>query len=203
MIRTPPYDYEWTLNNGQGSAGIGRPNILYEIADRNYGYMVFNIWNDPIQPSVGSAEAAVGIYFRPDPTINLWGARTSFPLYFNWGTWSYFASAQTYGWIGFTVQAFKLSDNSFDGQVVDQRIQLFNVATFYPPPIGITEDSNSAYPLQAAFTTDSTHYYIIWVHCGGTIWAKGWGAAGSGSSANSNIYVAQIPSISLEQIILL
>ncbi len=183
----PAYNYQWTWN-----ATSGGPALSVS-ANRNTGQMGFNIWNNSRNAS-GSARAAVGIYFRP-PTetgiLKLW----SNPAFtYSWWTICAFASAHSDAFIGLYVGRYNLS-GGFDGAPVNQQISLWNDDSWWSGA-GSHSGSNSGYPLFAQFNVDRSHYYAMWVWCGGRATGAGWSTF-SGSGAGSNLSVT-VPSFTWE-----
>jgi hypothetical protein len=111
-----------------------------------------------------------------------------------WGTWCAQADAQTDGWIGLYVGSYNMSDDSFAGDVIDQKYTLFSDTSFWRG-IGGHESRNSGYPVSAQFPVDNAHWYAIWVWSGGEYLRPGWGGTFSGSNAQSGI-VTNIPYLS-------
>lgn len=184
--QVPPYNYQWSWSAQHGGAAIS------EGANRTAGQMSFDLWNNSNDASA-SAAVAVGNYFRP-PTDNgilmLW-ANPAFN--YNWWTVCDAASAHSDAFIGFYVGRYNLS-GGFDGAVIDQQISLWNDDSWASG--GSDSGSNSGYPLFAQFEVDRSHWYAIWVWCGGNVSAQGWGGCtGSGAGAVLSVVV---PSISWE-----
>jgi len=153
--------------------------------------MTFSIWNAGNDAS-GSARAAVGIYFRPT-TANGILRLTSNPAFnFSWWTYCVLASAHSDAFIGLYVGRYTLS-GGFDGAPVNQQISLWNDDSWWAGA-GSHSGSNSAFPLFAQFNVDRSHYYALWVWCGGRASGAGWGSAFWGSGAGSNLSVT-VPSI--------
>ncbi|HYU01717.1 MAG TPA: hypothetical protein VEK85_15155 [Gemmatimonadales bacterium] len=183
--RTPPYDYPWTW-----SAGSGAPAISVA-ANRNTGQMSFSIWNASKDAS-GSAAAALGIYFRPVVTNGILRLSSSPAFNYSWWTYCVFASAHSDGFIGLYVGRYTLA-GGFDGAPVDQRISLWSDDSWWSGA-GSHSGSSSGYPLFAQLNVDSSHWYALWVWCGGRASGAGWGGLFSGSGAGSNLSVT-VPSI--------
>ena len=183
----PAYNYDWTWN-----ATSGGPSLSVS-ASRNSGQMGFNIWNNGRDAS-GSARAAVGIFFRPiteNGILRLW----SNPAFsYSWWTICAFASAHSDAFIGLYVGRYNLS-GGFDGAPINQQIGLWSDDSWWSGA-GSHSGSNSGYPLFAQLNVDRSHWYAIWVWCGGRATGDGWGTF-SGSGAGSNLSV-RVPSITWE-----
>jgi hypothetical protein len=184
----PPYNYQWTWN-----ASSGNPTVSVA-ANRNTGTMNFGLWTNPSRSSSAQARAAVGIYFRPatrNGILRIW-ANPSFN--YKWWTYCAFASAHSSAFIGLYVGKYTLA-GGFVGAPVDQKISLWSDNSWWSGA-GTKTGSNSGYPLFSQIAVDNSHYYAIWVWCGGRISGKGWGTfSGSGAGAYLN---ARTPSISWE-----
>jgi hypothetical protein len=184
----PPYNYQWTWNTSSGSPTVD------VAANRNTGTKSFGLWTNPSGSSNAEARTAVGLYFRPATTngiLRIW-ANPSFN--YRWWTICAFASAHSSAFIGLYVGKYTLA-GGFVGAPVDQRITLWSDNSWWSGT-GKKTGSNSGYPLFAQISVDNSHYYAIWVWCGGRISGKGWGTfSGSGAGAFLN---ARTPSISWE-----
>lgn len=178
---SPPYNYEWTWNATSGS-----PSLSVS-ANRATGQMSFSIWNNGNDAS-GSARAALGIYFRPMVENGILRLSSSPAFNYRWHTICAFASAHSDGFIGLYVGRYNLS-GGFDGAPVNQIISLWNDDSWWSGA-GSNTGSNSGFPLFAQFNVDSSHWYALWVWCGGRASGAGWGVfSGSGAASNLNVTV--------------
>jgi|GEM_PF-1282918 hypothetical protein len=184
----PPFTYQWTW-----SATSGNPSLSLA-ANRTTGQMSFNIWNASRDAS-GSARAAIGIYFRPvteSGFLRLW----SNPAFnYSWWTYCAFASAHSDAFIGLYVGRYTLA-GGYDATLISQQINLWNDDSWWSGA-GSHNGSNSGYPLFSQFNVDRSHWYALWVWCGGRASAVGWDSPFWGSGAASNLAVT-IPSMTWE-----
>jgi hypothetical protein len=183
----PPFNYQWTW-----SATSRNPSMELS-ADRNTGDMSFYIWTKGSTCS-GSARAANGIFFRPvteNGILRLW-ANPAFD--YAWLTSGIFRTGHSDAFIGLYVGRYNLS-GGFAGAVVNQTVTLWDDSPTLGSS-GLRTGSNSGYPLFAQFDVDRSHWYALWVWCGGR--AKGdAGDLISGSMALSRLNV-NVPSITWE-----
>lgn len=184
----PPFNYQWTWN-----ATSGGPALAVN-ANRNTGRMDFNIWNNSRDAS-GSARAALGIYFRPATANGILRLTANPAFNYRWWTFCAFASAHSDAFIGLYVARYTLA-GGFDGTVVSQQIRLWNDDSWWSGA-GSNTGSNSGFPLFAQFNVDRSHYYAMWVWCGGRATAVGWGSPFWGSGAASVLNVT-VPAIQWE-----
>jgi hypothetical protein len=178
---TAPYDYPWTW-----SIAAGSPD-LFVSADKTTGRMSFNIWSNWDDESSGSAAVGLGIFFKPMTASGILRLSSNPSFNYTWGTWDTLASAHSDAFIGLYVGSYALG-GGFDGAPVNQQIVLWSDDSWWSGA-GYHQGSNSAYPLFAQFNVDSSHWYALWVWCGGNAAAEGWGTF-SGSGANSGLTVA-------------
>jgi hypothetical protein len=181
-----PFNYQWTWN-----ATSGNPTVSVS-ADSNSGTMYFLTNTDNHNSSSASAAAAVGIFFSPP--IEQGNLRISSNPSFSssWWLFSFFNSSHSDGWIGWYVGRYDLAGN-FAGTAVDLQFSLWSEDIVIGDP---SDGGAGSMPLQATFSIDNGHFYIIWVWCGGT--ASGAGTDNFfGSFAHSEMYVT-VPSITWE-----
>jgi hypothetical protein len=177
---TAPYDYPWTWSTSTGS-----PQLSVS-ADKTTGRMSFDIWNNSNDAS-GSAAAALGIFFKPMTASGILRLSSNPAFSYYWWTHCAFASAHSDAFIGLYVGRYTLG-NSFDGAPVNQEIVLWSDDSWWSGA-GSHQGENSGYPLFAQFNVDSSHWYALWVWCGGSASGEGWGVF-SGSGADSSMSVA-------------
>lgn len=185
---TPPYNYPWSWNQTSGGPALSVS------ADSNAGTMSFSIWNASKDAS-GSARAAVGIFFQPvvvNGILRLWSNPA---INYEWWTYCVFASAHSDAFIGLYVGSYTFA-GGFDGAPVDQMITLWSDDSWWAGA-GDHTGTNSGYPLFAEFNVDSSHWYAMWVWCGGTASGDGWGSPFWGSGAGSDLSLT-IPSMTWE-----
>lgn len=183
---TPAYNYRWTWNATSGGPSLGVS------ASNNTGQMAFNIWSNGRDAS-GSARAAVGIFFRPVTDNGILRFSSNPAFNYNWWTYCAFASAHSDAFIGLYVGRYNLS-GGFDYAPVNQTIGLWNDDTWLGG--GSHSGTNSGFPLFAQFNVDRSHWYALWVWCGGRATGAGWGIF-TGSGAGSNLSV-RVPSMTWE-----
>jgi hypothetical protein len=182
-----PYNYGWTWN-----ATSGNPALSVS-ANKTTGKMGFGIWNNSNDAS-GTARAGLGIFFRP-MTANGILRLSANPAYtYSWWTYCAFASAHSDAYIGLYVGRYTLS-GGFDGAPVSQQLVLWSDDSWWSGA-GSHTGSSAGHPLFAQFNVDSSHYYALWVWCGGRATGAGWGTF-SGSGAASNLSIT-VPSITWE-----
>jgi hypothetical protein len=184
----PPFNYQWTWN-----AGSGGPDHLDVAANRNTGRMNFFAHTNPDHSSSGSVRTALGIFFRPATSNGILRLSANPAINYDWWDICAFASAHTDGFIGLYVGRYNLS-GGFDAAPVSQQRSLWNDSSWWSGGSG--SGSNSGYPLSAQFNVDSSHWYALWIWCGGNVSADGWHTF-SGSGAGARLAVA-IPSITWE-----
>ena len=184
----PPFNYQWTWNAGSGS-----PSNLDVAANRNTGNMNFYLHTNSNHSSSGSGRTALGIYFRPMTENGILRLSANPAINFNWWDICAFASAHTDAFMGLYVGRYNLS-GGFDGAVVNQQISLWNDSSWWSGGSG--SGSNSGFPLSAQFNVDGSHWYAMWIWCGGNVSADGWHTF-SGSGAGASLSVA-VPSITWE-----
>jgi hypothetical protein len=187
----PPYDFPWTWNNVSGS-----PSANTQTADNKAGTESFNISTDLGSNSSSiSAAAAVGFYFYPpvaNGSLQIWSTPS-----FNdqWGTFCALDGAHADAWIGLIVVQFDLAGGNSTA-VVRQQNSLWSDNSWWSGT-GEQSGSNSGYSLYAPpIQVDQDHQYNIWVWCGGSVSAAGWGTF-SGSGAGDTLNVS-VPSITWE-----
>ncbi|GEJ59096.1 hypothetical protein [Anaeromyxobacter diazotrophicus] len=185
----PPFSYDWSWQASSNS-----PDEAASSADRGTGRMSFAAWANFDHGSSASVRAALGIYFRPQTENGILHLTSAPALNFGWGDWCVLDGAHTDGWLGLIVGRYNLS-GGLDGWSVDQQLDLWSDDSWWSGT-GWQTGSTSAHPLDAWFTVDSSHWYALWVWCGGDISAAGWGIF-SGSGAGSTMSVA-VPSITWE-----
>lgn len=187
VIRPYNYDWRWNAISGGSFASV--------TASRVAGNMSFSLTSGGTDNSYNSSgRSAVGIFFRP-PTENgildIW-SNPSFN--YHWWTHCAFATGHSDAFIGLYVGRYNLS-GGFDGAPVNQRISLWNDTSWWSGA-GSHTGSNSGFGLRARLGVDRSHYYAIWVWCGGTASGAGSGFlyAGYGGSTLS----VTVPSIGWE-----
>src|SRR5262245_28137063 len=111
-----------------------------------------------------------------------------------WSTYCVLASAHSDAFIGLYVGRYNVS-GGFDGAPVSQIIRLWNDDSWWYGA-GSHSGSNSGFPLIAQFNVDWSHFYALWVWCGGRATGEGFGTF-SGSGAGSQLSVA-VPSMTWE-----
>jgi hypothetical protein len=184
-----PFNYQWTW-----SAGTGSPSLSVS-ANRTTGLMSFGLAANFSNGSSGGAAAALGIYFRPMVANGILRLSANPAFTNSWLTACAFCSAHSDGWIGLYVGQYNLS-GGFDATVVDQRISLWSDDSWWYG-VGPISASNSAFPLFAQMNVDSSHWYALWVWCGGNVSACGFGSPFWGSGATGRMSVT-LPSITWE-----
>lgn len=186
----PPFNYDWSW-----VATANSPNTATTNANRSTGQMNFNAWTNLDHGSSANVRSALGIYFRPSLENGILHLSSNPALNYGWGDWCVMDGAHTDGWIGLIVGRYNLS-GGFDSWVVNQRINLWNDDSWWSGT-GWRTGTNSGYPLDAWFTVDSSHWYAMWVWCGGDVSADGWGSPFWGSGAGASMSVSA-PSITWE-----
>ena len=172
-VVTPPYDYSWT-NTGYVHYG---PGTLTANADVQTGTLGIVDQPDPssVQENVSNAQAAVGIYFRPE-VVGALRLQTIADISEYYGYFSLDAGANTHGWAGFLVQAYEGGTNLLVETPVFQETTLFDVGAeggIFP------SGNNYDFPnLSIAFTAPTfsvipSRWYALWFWCGGDIHAQG------------------------------
>lgn len=173
----PPYHYPWTWTAYSGNASDHTAT-----ANQNAGTMGFGLHTSNGGDSATSAgRAALGSYFRPITANGILRIFAPPSFSYNWWTACAFSSAHSDGFIGLYVGRYTLS-GGFDGAPVNQTIYLWRDDSWWSGASGSA--SNSGYGLSAQINVDSSHYYLIWVWCGGYVSGSGWGTF-SGSAAGS------------------
>src|SRR5262249_9727625 len=162
----PPFNYQWTWN-----ATSGGPSLSVS-ANRNTGQMGFSIWNASRDAS-GTARAAVGILFRPITENGILRLSAKPAFNYLWWTICALASAHSDAFIGLYVGRYNWS-GGFDAAPVSQMISLWNDDSWWAGA-GSHSGSNSGFPLIAQFNVDRSHFYALWVWCGGRATGAGWG----------------------------
>src|SRR4029450_36077 len=176
---TVPFNYQWTW-----SAGTGSPSIATS-ADRTTGRMSFSLFGNFSNSSSVSAAVALGIYFRPMVTNGILRLFANPGFTYRWSTFCAFCSAHSDGWLGLYAGRYNLS-GGFDGDVVNQQISLWNDNSWWSGA-GAQTGSNTAFPLFAQMNVDSSHWYALWVWCGGGVSACGFGSPFWGSNAGASM----------------
>jgi hypothetical protein len=184
-----PFAYQWT-----SSAGTGSPSLSAS-ADRTTGRMSFALADNLNNSSNGSGAAALGVYFKPMVPNGILRLSASPAFTNSWGTFCAFCSAHSDGWIGLYIGRYNLS-GGFDGDAAKQQITLWSDDSWWSGT-GPQSGSNSAFPLFAQINVDSSHYYALWVWCGGSVSGCGFGSPFSGSGATARMSVT-LPSITWE-----
>jgi hypothetical protein len=184
-----PFNYQWTWSAGTGSPSIGVS------ADRTTGLMSFGLAANLNNESSGAAAAALGIYFKPMVANGILRLSANPAFTNSWLTACVMCSAHSDGWIGLNVGRYNLS-GGFDATVVDQRISLWSDDSWWSG-VGPIAGSNSGFPLFAQMNVDSSHWYALWVWCGGSVSACGFGSPLWGSGATGRMSVT-LPSITWE-----
>jgi len=166
VTRFPPYEYEWTWSSQQGST------FSYSLSASRYSGQMSCSVDGSSEPggAYGSIDqiCSVGIFFRP-PNKNGLLTLSSVPSFdSSYETVALFASIRTNSWVGLYAEQFNASDNSHAGAILDQRSNtVFDLDTFYFYDGGSRSFSNTGFPLSAQFPVDNTHWYTLWVQCGG------------------------------------
>jgi hypothetical protein len=187
----PPYDFPWTWSNVSGS-----PMTNTQTADNKTGAEAISIWTDGGGNSSSiAAAAAVGFYFYPpvaNGSLQVW----SMPSFNDqWGTFCTLDGAHADAWIGILVIQFDLAGGNSTA-VVRQQNSLWSDSSWWSGT-GAQSGSNAGYSLYAPpIQVDQDHQYNIWVWCGGSASAAGWGTF-AGSAAGDTLNVA-VPSITWE-----
>lgn len=182
----PPYNYQWSWQ-----ATANSPDTATSSADQNAGQMSFSAWTNFDHGSSASVRAALGIYFQPQTENGILHLTSASALNFGWGDWCDLDGAHTDGWIGLIVGCYNLS-GGLDGWSIDQMINLWSDDSWWSGT-GWQTGSNSGYPLDAWFSVDSSHWYAMWIWCGGDVSADGWHAFwGSGAGATMSVAVPAI-----------
>jgi len=184
----PPFSYQWTWN-----AGSGGPNHLDVSANRVTGRMEFYAHTNPDHSSSGSVRTALGIYFRPVTSNGILRVSANPSINYRWWDYCAFASAHTDGFIGLYIGRYNLS-GGFDAAPVNQQRSIWNDSSWWSGGGG--SGSNSGFGLSAQLNVDNSHWYALWVWCGGNVSAEGWHTF-SGSGAGASMSVA-VPSITWE-----
>jgi hypothetical protein len=184
----PPFSYQWTWN-----AGSGGPDHLDVSANRATGRMDFYAHTNPDHSSSGSVRTALGIYFRPVTSNGILRVSANPSINYRWWDYCAFASAHTDGFIGLYIGRYNLS-GGFDAAPVNQQRSIWNDSSWWSGGGG--SGSNSGFGLSAQLNVDNSHWYALWVWCGGNVSAEGWHTF-SGSGAGASMSVA-IPSITWE-----
>ena len=177
---TAPYDYPWTWSTTTGSPGVSVS------ADKTNGRMGLDIWTNSDDESSASAAVALGIFFKPMTANGILRLSSNPSFNYSWGTWAVFDSARSDAFIGLYVGSYTLG-GGFDGAPVDQESVLWSDDSWWDS--GGHQGTNSGYPLFAQFNVDNSHWYALWVWCGGSASGAGWGTF-SGSAAESGLTVA-------------
>jgi hypothetical protein len=185
----PPYNYNWTW-----TAFTGNASAHSAAANRNTGSMSFSLHtSNGGDSATSSGRAALGAFFRPITANGILRIASTPSFSYNWWTICAFASAHSDGFIGLYVGRYTLG-GGFDGAPVNQMTSLWNDDSWWSGASGSA--SSSGYGLSAQFNVDSSHYYQIWVWCGGYVSASGWHTfSGSGAGAYMN---ATVPSVHAE-----
>jgi|KBSMisStandDraft_5_1062788.scaffolds.fasta_scaffold59332_2 hypothetical protein len=184
----PPFSYQWTWN-----AGSGGPDHLDVSANRSTGRMEFYAHTNPDHSSSGSVRTALGIYFRPVTSNGILRVSANPSINYRWWDYCAFASAHTDGFIGLYIGRYNLS-GGFDAAPVNQQRSIWNDSSWWSGGGG--SGSNSGFGLSAQLNVDNSHWYALWVWCGGNVSAEGWHTF-SGSGAGASMSVA-VPSITWE-----
>jgi len=184
----PPFSYQWTWN-----AGSGGPDHLDVSANRVTGRMEFYAHTNPDHSSSGSVRTALGIYFRPVTSNGILRVSANPSINYRWWDYCAFASAHTDGFIGLYIGRYNLS-GGFDAAPVNQQRSIWNDSSWWSGGGG--SGSNSGFGLSAQLNVDNSHWYALWVWCGGNVSAEGWHTF-SGSGAGASMSVA-VPSITWE-----
>jgi hypothetical protein len=184
-----PFNYQWTWSTGTGSPSLSAA------ADRTTGRMSFSLFGSFSNSSSGAGAAALGIYFRPMVTNGILRLSANPGFTYRWGTFCAFCSAHSDGWIGLYGGRYNLS-GGFDGDLINQQISLWNDNSWWYG-VGSQTGSNTAFPLFAQANVDSSHWYALWVWCGGGISACGFGSPFWGSNAGASMSVT-LPSMTWE-----
>jgi hypothetical protein len=187
---TPPYNWSWTWN-----AGNGAPSSNSATADSQSGKWSVSDWTSSDNSSNASARAAVGVFFRPPTETGLLRVWSNPALNFNWGDWCCLDGAGSDGWLGLYIGEYDADGGGFERALVDQQINLWSDSSWWTG-VGGQEGSNSGYPLQATLEVDNAHFYEIWVWGGTDVYAAGWSTFW-GSAAGGEL-AASVPSVTWE-----
>jgi hypothetical protein len=188
---TPPYDWSWTWEAGNGS-----PEMNSASADSQNGTWGVSDWASFNDSSNASARAAVGVFFRPPTEIGILRIWASPALNYDWGDWCVLDGAGSDGWVGLYIGEYDVGGGGFVTAPVDQQASLWSDNSWWSG-VGGQQGSNSGYPLFAELNVDNDHFYEIWVWGGTDVYAAGWGGLFSGSGAGGDL-AATIPSITWE-----
>ena len=179
----PPYNYQWTWHTSSGTV-----DVLNTGATAGNGHMNLDI--DSNNQCSCSARTAVGIFFRPMTSDGILRVSANPAINFNWFDICAFDSTHSDGFIGLYVGRYNLS-GGFDGAPVNQQIGLWNDSSWWSG--GSNSGDNTGFPLSSQFNVDSSHWYALWVWCGGNINCDGWGTfSGSGAGATLSVVVPSI-----------
>ena len=185
----PPYNYPWTWTAFSGNASAHNATANVSAGTMGFGLHTSNGGDS----ATSSGRAALGSYFRPITANGILRISATPSFAYNWWTACAFASAHSDGFIGLYVGRYTLS-GGFDGAPVNQTIYLWRDDSWWSGASGSA--SNSGYGLSAQINVDSSHYYLIWVWCGGYVSAAGWGTfSGSGAGSYMNV---RVPSVHAE-----
>jgi hypothetical protein len=190
-VVTPPYSYNWTATNYVDYAD---PDFatLSAFADPENGTLGFDDDSGGGgQVDISNAQAAVGIYFRPEHSGLLY-VQSSVGIVEDYGYEAWWGGANARGWAGLLVQGFDANFSLVETPAY-QRSILFDEGSN-----GAWGSGEAKYNLvNLTFTTplffvNPNMQYVVWFWCGGDIHAEGWDdESGFGSVAWSSMEVSE------------
>jgi hypothetical protein len=180
LIRNTPYDYEYQWSRIQGlpidhvdymTNQVGLVSPVVSRMTGNVGFC-FDSWVP--DDSSAACERAVGIYFLPPTPNGVLSVSSPISYHSRWYSGGCFGGWQGGAWVGLAVDRYLVSNSHFDGAlirqynpIIDQDIHWWFGTT------GPWDDNNAGYPLNAQFRVDNSHWYAVWVWCGGHLRSAG------------------------------
>jgi hypothetical protein len=188
VVRSPPYEFQYKWSRMEDMfISVDTAPIPLETGftglwvSRQNGHAEFYIRGSTTAETV----RGVGIFFRPpsqNGILTISSTPGFFSYYLNRGT---FAGVETKAWIGIFIDRFFASNNTPDAPIVRQQVMVFDRDIAWWLGSEERRDSNTGFPLNAQIRVDSSHWYTIWVMCGGLVRAtRGWSVGISAVSIN-------------------
>ncbi|HZW96323.1 MAG TPA: hypothetical protein VFF64_25480 [Candidatus Eremiobacteraceae bacterium] len=170
-VVTPPYNYNWSATAYVDYA----PGTLTANANQETGNLNIDdeCSTESIQVNISNAQAAVGIYFKPQVygVLSVQTIANISEYYYYVASWT---GANTRGWAGFLVQGYDATNSLVETPVYQQNILFDEGSNGGYPSIYTGDFPNLTIPfLTPSFVVSPSRWYAIWFWCGGDIHAQG------------------------------
>lgn len=193
--RVPPYSWAsaWRATRGDPMDDWGAANSTGHVN----GHLDMNALSAIDRPSSIWLTAWAGTYVHPMMEESILVMNSNPSITYSYGDECVTDGASTNGWIGLFVQEYD-SQGIPSGVPVAQQISLWSDASWWSG-IGEQFGSTSGFPLSAVTPVKHSHSYGVFVWCGLSCFAAGWGNPMWGSDSSGALTV-RIPSITWELI---